>query len=357
MIFLFVLGLVFGTSKDEAFAVQLAQQGHLELAAINRATLKAYLQALTDFVEFAKFAPRPRERTGRARMDKLLSLYFNSLFISSKPSLQTANNAFSGVLAFRPELKGHLSLSHRTLKAFEKRRPPRERGPWSDRGVGSIAQQMLDDGEFEASLITCWQFMTFGREQDWKRLRTNDLAFSLDASSSPYAVAIKLGVQERGESTKTGFNQGIDVAPPDNLLFVLVAMQLLVESRRQRRRRHDARVFELSPSQYRKIWGRAAKKLGLPPDPPHVLRHAGASHFYQLWQAQGLDALRRVQIQGRWKSLKSVKRYTKTFLIAHFDAKVSEAVLRSGATFWQQQARFLQRIRLWILGLAIKAVL
>ena len=236
----------FGTSRDETFAVKLAQHGHLELAAVNRATLKVYLQALTDFVEFSHSVPRPRECTGRARMDKLLSMYFNSLFISSNPSLQTANNVFSGILAFCPEVKGSLSLSHRTLKAFEKRRPPGERGPWSDRGVGAIAQAMLDDGEFEASLITCWQFLTFGRGQDWSRLRAHDLAFSFDASSRPTAVAVKLGVQERGEPTKTGFNQGVDITPPEEFLFILVAMQLLVESRRRCTGREDARVFENS---------------------------------------------------------------------------------------------------------------
>ena len=357
MIFLIVIGVFCGTSRDEAFAKQLAQQGHLELAAVNRATLKVYLQAVTDFVEFTRSAPRQRERAGRARMDGLLSMYLNTLFISSKPSLQHANNVFSGLLAFCPEVKGYLPRSHRTLKAFEKRHPPGERGPWSDRGVGAIAQEMLEAGEFEASLITCWQFLTFGRGQDWSRLRAHDLAFTLNEHGQPTSVAIKLGVQDRGERTKTGFNQGIDITPPDEFLFILLAMQLLVEARCRRTGRRDACVLKLSQSQYRKIWATAARKRGLPDDPPHVLRHAGASYFYRFWQSLNLDALRRVQVQGRWNSLKSVKRYSKTFLIAHFDAKVSDAALSSGSLFWQQSARFLNHIKVWILRLTVEAAL
>ena len=101
-------------------------------------------------------------------------------------------------------------------------------------------------------------------------------------------------------------------------------------------------VFSFSLAQYRAAWNLAIAELGFPERGPHVLRHSGASDLY----AKG-KPLAEIQIAGRWNTLSSVKRYTKTYLIAHFEASVPGAQLRNGARFWNTTARFLKQVRLF----------
>ena len=152
-------------------------------------------------------------------------------------------------------------------------------------------------GALEA-LVIVLSLDAYLREQDWEMLRCEDVYVELRGKDVP-SVALLFGRRHRGESVKTGQDQGVCVEDE----FVARAIAGLVEGRPR-----DENIFGFSSSHFRKVWAKALEALDLQwVGPPHTLRHSGPS-FDASTGRRDLEQTRR---RGRWKQLKSVERYAK----------------------------------------------
>ena len=76
------------------------------------------------------------------------------------------------------------------------------------------------------------------------------------------------------------------------------------------------------------------EKLGLAwIGPPHDLRHSGAARDIE----QAVRSLEQVRRRGRWVTLESVQRYTKTWLLVKARAKISELQMKAGKAILRER--------------------
>ena len=145
----------------------------------------------------------------------------------------------------------------------------------------------------------------YGREQDMEQLSCEDVV--CDGSR----VAILLGNSSRGESVKTGMNQGVVVfrGVVSDLVMALVKY------------RQSGRLFGLSQAQMRQSWHQGLARLQLLfSGPLHALRHTGPSNDIA-HDRLDLEGVRR---RGRWLSIASVQRYSETFALVRYRSKMGE---------------------------------
>ena len=152
------------------------------------------------------------------------------------------------------------------------------------------------------------------RDQDLQQLRVSDVVFS-DST-----VALLLGRSARGESCKTGRDQGVVLDEP---------FSYVVLKRRTEGRAAKSKVFAISWPEYRRWWYWAAKQVtgsSSGAGPPHSARHTGASRDL----SEGYRTLEEVMKRGRWKSLNSVHRYAKPHIWYACLASLSAAEKEKG---------------------------
>ena len=139
------------------------------------------------------------------------------------------------------------------------------------------------------------------REQDLFSLRVEDVVFSDATATGGPGVAAYFGRAHRGESCKTGREQGVVFDEP-------LSYEIL--KRRCHGKKPSAKVFRISSQLYRRWWRWATCKV-LGPDnkvgPPHSARHTGPSRDL----TEQYRSLETVMKRGRWKSLTAVQRYAK----------------------------------------------
>ena len=155
------------------------------------------------------------------------------------------------------------------------------------------------------------QYDTYGREQDMEQLRAEDISF--DGKH----VALMFGVSARGESVKTGSNQGVIIcrSPVADVCLGL------------RPKTGAEKLFKSSQVQFRKLWHKACGALGISfTGPPHSLRHAGPSEDI----SRGRASLEVVRRRGRWRSMDSVQRYSKTFALTKYRSRMPETIRLRG---------------------------
>ncbi|CAK0838668.1 unnamed protein product [Prorocentrum cordatum] len=86
-------------------------------------------------------------------------------------------------------------------------------------------------------------------------------------------------------------------------------------------------LYGIDQVRFRKLWHQACRALGMPWAPPiHGIRHSGPSED----AARGCASLGQVRRRGRWKALSSVQRYSMTFALTQFRARMPEVVRESG---------------------------
>lgn len=150
---------------------------------------------------------------------------------------------------------------------------------------------MMVAGYVTEAIWVLTQYDACARGQDMEQLRPADV---VEAQGT---VALLFGIATRGESAKTGSGQGV-VLRRGAVAELLLAM----------------RDYAL-----RHRWRWACGRLGLGhAPPPDSLRHTGPSEDLARRRAS-LEGIRR---RGRWRSMDSVQRYTKTFALTKFKARM-----------------------------------
>jgi len=180
------------------------------------------------------------------------------------------------------------------LKAYQRNTITIEGEPIADETVECLVawlQEQLDAHAKESATMVRVQRDAYLREQDLENLHHEDI---VDGGQ----VALLLGRGARGESTKQGRDQGVLIDYPD----VADALRALKKATPP-----GKKVFNTSMGQYRQWWNKGLAALGVKQQPPHSLRHAGASADL----ATGYRTFEQVQRRGRWKAEESVQRYAK----------------------------------------------
>ena len=149
-------------------------------------------------------------------------------------------------------------------------------------------------------------------------LRKEDLAWDGDM------VAAHLGRGVRGESSKSGRDQGVVFEDP---------YAVAVLRRRVAKLKDGGKVFPISGNTLRDWWRRAAKALKLDLGPPHSMRHTGASRDL----ATGYRSFEQVQRRGRWKSMESVQRYARPHMWAAALADLPAEIRERGESILSQR--------------------
>ena len=135
-----------------------------------------------------------------------------------------------------------------------------------------------------------------------------------------------LGRAHRGESAKTGREQGVRI--DWGYVRDLIRRRLGdIEQRHGPNDRGRVNVFSISRSHFRRVWAGAQRALELPDDAPHAMRHTGPSRDV----AEGYRSMLQVQRRGRWNSERSLLRYAKTHAWFAAVGRQSAAVRERGA--------------------------
>jgi len=265
-----------------------------------------------------------------AELDHTAAVVMSEMGLDDEEHAHKGATLLSALLHEMPELQGQLPISRRSLRGWWRHcGGKRERHPMSRRAVGAVAATFALEGRVQELAITVLTFDALLRCEDWRKLRAVDIC--CDAGE----VALRLGVPERGERTKTGTEQGVT-------LWSRVA-KVLAEGLKLAAPFEGARVFTVTEQEFRISLAETLGELGVPPPPgdleftPHCLRHAGASVAFQ----EGVP-LREIKLRGRWVADSSVRRYTKPHLLVRLDESLPRDTHRLGEVFWDDPLRFVR---------------
>ena len=143
-------------------------------------------------------------------------------------------------------------------------------------------------------------------------------------------ATLLLGVSSRGESSKTGRDQGVVLDEPHSFQ--------ILQQRCAGKRPHEKVFQRLTALNYGKWWRWAAQQAcgdSSGAGPPHSARHSGTSRDL----TTGNRALEAILKRGRWKALTSVHRYAKPHAYYACLSRLSESEKLRGDTLLRQRAQ------------------
>ena len=271
--------------------------------AVADATSKQWIPKVRDFIAAQRRAGV--DVTPPHNLDKALATYLDWMCYGEQRSPSIGSMVFFGLICLLPEIKGKMPLAARSLKSWARLAVNSEGGPIPEEIVFLIGVTLVEQGFLHEG---CWilvQYDSYSREQDMEQLWGNDISW--DGRS----LAMVFGEAKRGESVKTGFNQGV-VTRRAVIVDILLALK---------EHAGDMKVFPMNQERVRQKWHRTMRSFGLDfAGPLHALRHSGPSEDL----ARGRSTLENVRRRGRWKAMESVQRYTKSFALTRFRAKIPQ---------------------------------
>ena len=290
-------------------------------AVLDTTNLNAYLPRVEAFLGWAEERRIPLGKPEPELMDIALADCMAELLYLHQEGITSGANLLSGVLHIWPQLSGRLPRAARALAAWRKVDP-------SGAGEALCAEVMVvmaarlrersSEGA-EAADIMLTMFDTYCRQQDIFQLRREDVS----VTTQPFRVAVHFGISARGESTKTGTDQGVIID------YVEIARMLSVRACAPAVRPENGApemLFSLSRKKFHELYYSAAASLGIRVPPPHSLRHTGPSRDAFL----GFRTLSEIQVRGRWAALASVQRYSKPAWYNSLLAQVPDEILSEG---------------------------
>lgn len=181
----------------------------------------------------------------------------------------------------------------------------------------AIIADASEDGDFCDAASYGAHFDGILREQDVDQTQIGDLSFLGGKWTAT------LGDPTRGESVKTGVDQGVtfEASWVNRIISSLV-----------RGRADDEKVFVIGMEDYRKGFGRRLRKRGVPNvKGPQIIRHSGAADMVYYAEEDDNGVLERARRRGRWSDIRSCQVYQKLHLLRRMMARLTADVLRYGA--------------------------
>jgi len=276
----------------------------------DRTNLANYLPALSLFLSWVSWHATsfstPRDK------DLALADYLAMLCYHCDEDVSMGKFVTSALLHVSPDLKGLIPHAARALTSWARLRMYREKEPIPESGVYAMIGDALEEGEIWEALGYALHHDTYCRGQDLEQLVVGDIAVGVED------VGLTYGDPARGESVKTGIDQGV-VIDREWIRQVLRHLRSCEPLGR--------RVFRKSMPRYRALFKRRLKRQGLPTeDGPHRLRHSGAAADIRLKRRDPPG----VQKRGRWAKIESVNVYLKEHLWIRMEEKMGEEVRTRG---------------------------
>lgn len=275
-------------------------------------TARQWIPRVRAFLMWARALGRPMSTI--RHVDEALAEYFDHMCYSEQCQPWLGTSVMFGLLHVMPEYSGSLYLASRSLRGWRRLPTSVEGGPLCEEAVWVVAIALIASGLLFEGCWVLMQYDSYAREQDMEMLRGPDVTFSSGV------VALSFGVSTRGESVKTGTNQGV-------VLRRAVVGDIALALKNHAVSTDAVRLFPVMQATLRKRWHAAFRPLGMPhARPPHALRHTGPSEDL----ARSRSSLEAVRRRGRWRSMDSVQRYTKTFALTKFRARMPPALYERG---------------------------
>jgi integrase len=227
-------------------------------------------------------------------LDRVLNSYLHHLFRSGKGKGEAAA-VFYGLNLLLPEVSRGLPVARAALSGFHRQLPSESWPPLPWRVTVLLSAWMAARGHRRAAVGTVLAFHCYLRAAtELLPLVREDVALGDDP---------RLGTDDgrvflRLRNTKTGANKGVEVLDPCIRLLVAELVRTTPVG---------ARLFRLSPSEYRVLFRDACQALGLTGYVPHSLRHGGATFDY----LKGVP-VQDICVRGRWAVTKSALTYIQT---------------------------------------------
>ena len=178
----------------------------------------------------------------------------------------------------------------------------------------TFAEDWRSEGEHEAAdALVVWADGWY-RRQDLERFRMEDIQESGEAEP---AVSTLLGARARGQSSKTGPNQGV--------MHDFPCATTILRARRRHRKAKE-RASRVSKNRMAALWQSSFQRYGIPHQPMHFLRHTGLSRDVYI----GYRTLSAVKTRGRWKGKEGVERYSKVHTYVKALAHLTSSLLERG---------------------------
>jgi len=142
----------------------------------------------------------------RQRIDVILALvdYVDELCYVQKRGIAAGRDLVHGFAHIFPDYHADMHEQFRALQAWSRLGVVGEGSPLSLEIIAMIESEWREKGEGEAAdTLICWADMWL-RWQDIGQLRCEDIVLAEDDE-----ISVQLGKRDRGETTKTGFSQGV----------------------------------------------------------------------------------------------------------------------------------------------------
>jgi hypothetical protein len=258
-------------------------------------------------------------------MDEAVTWYCEFMCYYKRKDVQEGKNVRSCLTHLYPKAKNNLPHTGRALSTWSKLQGKFDREPLAWDGAALVCQEV---GKRNAMMgMAMWtQLRTLLREEDVAKVRWEDVV-----GSSTGRVALELGMLQRGESTKTGPKQGVEVLDDDLSRWF---------AENKARARGSDMVFPFRMEDYRAVFregviivygAEAQKEMEAT---LHVNRHSGAVHLLR-----GLKwSYPRVPGMGRWADERSVKWYANPHMQFRNQARLTPQQLSEGARIWEAPA-------------------
>jgi hypothetical protein len=251
-------------------------------------------RAVRKFLDFCKLHELTADN--EAEFDRCMMSYLCHECYERDAHHMAGSLALNGTVYLLPEITRAIPLAWKSLQAWQKITVSHEGGPIGLETLACMEEWLRARTDMKAHIVADIipvQTDGYMREQDIFNMRGVDVIFDTNT------CIVQFGVASRGESAKTGRDQGIIMDEPYS---VAILRRRLVNLSQQ------AKVFPVSHVDYLKWWRAAATAIGCPGiGPPHSCRHTGASrdiaeHY------RDIDGIMR---RGRWRATASVQRYAK----------------------------------------------
>ena len=231
--------------------------------------------------------------------DRAIAMILDEMRYIQQTPLGRGQKVFHGFCHIFPEFKNALPLSWRVVHSWNDEGKSWEGSSASSQCIFAMILDMITHGDVVAGIATWNALDGYLRGQDWKMLRKEDVFSIQKHKGSGVRVAQMFGRRHRGESVKTGQEQGVDIDDECLAMLIHEYCKDLADS---------DKLYDISEVEYRHAWDSAQRRLKLQwVGPPHTLRHTKPSED----SANGTRSVDEIQKRGRWTQAKSMQRYSK----------------------------------------------
>jgi integrase len=285
-------------------ARQWISKASILAGALRQSTLTQYQGAMKQFVTFLRAHGHFESfevLINTDQIDCLLSDWLEDQFNSEKPSYNTVNFCFCGLIHFYPVLNQYslLPASHALLKAWRRQGTPPDLAPMPRAAVLFVIRICLELGYHGEALALLVMSESWARSSNVLALRRSDVMLDVQRFFGPSVPPICLRLRQ----TKTGRNKTSWIRRPDVAFVLANSVGHL---------RPDDRLFPFTYAHLNRIFHIACSRAGLDffSFTMHRIRAGCASAARLLgWRMEDIC------VEGSWASLPSAERYVNTNLL------------------------------------------